>query len=229
MKFTAVFFDWGDTLAPLDPKNVPVLQEWTETMIRKLYHHCYRLAIISNTHRYQDAHWIRKELEKRGLLSYFECVISSAIYNMSKPDPEIFRKAYDFMQVDPEKVVMVGDNAHCDGGCEWFKSTYLKVKPFEQWDSRLYEILEEDFKSNRKLTNLFEFNIIKDEVITKLRHLSEPLLPGDRVVLGDKEVLVTSVERILTKAEILTAKDQFYRFKVQELQFNRDPINEIRF
>ena len=71
MKYTAVFFDWGDTLAPLDSKGVPVANKWINDMIPELYNNCYRLAIISNTHRYQDAQWIRKELEARRLLKLF--------------------------------------------------------------------------------------------------------------------------------------------------------------
>jgi len=213
MKYAAVFFDWGDTLAPLDGKGVPVANEWINDMIPKLYNNCYRLGIISNTHRYQDAHWIRRELERRSLLAYFEFVISSATYAMHKPDAEIFAKAYEFMQIDPRKVVMVGDSEHSDGGCQYFGSTYLKVKPREKWDTKLYELLGESFPSGRALTNLYEFNVVGGVVHTLLRHLSESLLVGSRIMMKDKEYTVTQVERPLTKEEILAAGHEWYKFK----------------
>lgn len=214
MKYTTIFFDYGDTLAPLDGKGTPVANAWIKEMIPKLYTSCYRLAIISNTHRYQDAQWIRKELEHRSLLSYFELIISSATYAMHKPDAEIFAKAYEFMNVNPNKVVMVGDSEHCDGGCQFFGTKYLKVAPHENWSGRLYELLEDDFPKNRILTNLYEYNLMGGTVNTLLRHLSEPLRVGDTLLLKDREYRVVEIDRELTKEQILTARHEWYSFKV---------------
>jgi predicted HAD superfamily phosphohydrolase YqeG len=215
MRFTAIFFDWGDTLAPLDAKGVPIASNWVGEMLKLLYHNCYRLAIISNTHRYQDAHWIRKELQKRELLAYFECVISSATYAVHKPDPAIFKKAYEFLQVPPQKVLMVGDSAHCDGGCQLFGSTFLHVQKGEKWDVRLYELLGERLPSGRALSNLYEFNIVDNVVYTKLRHLSEPLEVGSRVLLNQQEYQVTSVDRPITKQDVLKHNsDEWFKFTV---------------
>jgi hypothetical protein len=72
MKFAAVFFDWGDTLSVVSKKSdalVVKTNDWIASMIHRLYQDSYRLAIISNTHRYQDAWWIRNELAKVNCLS----------------------------------------------------------------------------------------------------------------------------------------------------------------
>lgn len=216
MKYTTVFFDWGDTLACHDSKGNLLANKWIEEMIPHLYHNCYRLGIISNTHRYQDAYHIRSSLERKKLLAYFEMIISSAIYAVHKPDVEIFQKAYEFMQVNPKHVVMVGDSEHCDGGCQFFGSTYLKVEPKERWDGKLYELLEESLPSGRLLTNLYEYNLKEGEVVTKLRHLSEPLKVGSRLLLNHREYIVTEVGNYadVTKEQIIKAKNEWIRFKV---------------
>lgn len=216
MKYTSLFFDWGDTLAPLNEKKVPIASDWIREMIPRLYSRCYRLAIISNSYRYQDAQWIRKELENRGLLSFFEVVISTGTYSIHKPSPEIFQKAYDFMQIDPKQVVMIGDSEHCDGGCQDLGSSYFKVKSNVRWDKDLYKFIEEDFSPQRILTNLYDFSLVDDVVTTPLVHLSKPLKMSDHLLLNDKEYIVTETNRYVSLSEILSApKDESYEFKVK--------------
>ena len=119
------------------------------------------------------------------------------------------------MQIDPRKVVMVGDSEHCDGGCQFFGTKYLKVEPHKRWDADLYNLLKEKFPSGRKLCNLYEYNLVDDRVYTLLRHLSEPLEVGDHLILTDKEHVVTDIERSVTKDEILSAKHEYYEFRVR--------------
>jgi hypothetical protein len=194
-------------------------------MIKSLYARSYRLAIISNTHRYQDGQWIRNELAKHGLLQYFEVVVSSATYAVHKPTLKIFEKALKFMQVDPRKVVMVGDSEHCDGAGRYLGMTYLKVVPGENWHNRLMSTLADN--STRKLTPIYEYTILSDGVAyseewvangdplrVKVRHLSEPLEVGDRFLLNETEFQVVRIPRQMTKQEILKAKDEIVEFGV---------------
>ena len=118
------------------------------------------------------------------------------------------------MQIDPRRVVMVGDSEHCDGGCQFFGSTYMKVLPHQRWDQDLYKVLGEKLPTDRVLCNLYEFNLIDNVVYTLLRHLSEPLSVGDTLLLGNKEHVVTECEPV-TKEQILAAKHDYYRFRVR--------------
>lgn len=217
MKYSAVFFDWGDTLSVLNKEKVPVTNNWIKSMIHKLYGASYRLAIISNTHRYQDAHWIRKELAKHDSLSHFELVISSAIYGVHKPDLSIFQKALDFMELDPTKVVMVGDHPHCDGASRLLGLTYMHVQPGDHWEGKLYDLLDEKFPVSRKLSRISEYGLLDDRLIVKLVHLSEGIGVGDTILLDQTEYVVLDVEFEFTKDDVLKPKprDKVVEFKVR--------------
>lgn len=199
MKYTTVLFDYGDTLYNMGRHEIP---EWVPPMIDKLYTTSYRLGIISNTHRYQDAYWIREKLAKYHISRYFEVVISSAIYGYSKPDMKIFQKAIDFMEVDPSRCVMIGDSEHCDGGSLAFGMTYMHVEQGERWDMKLYRLLEENFDGSRKLSRLTEFFLDDSKLVIRARHLSEPLKAGDKVLLDATEYEVVSIPHV-TKEVIL--------------------------
>lgn len=209
MRYNTIVFDWGDTLSIIDSKNVPVFCDWVQPMIKKLYASCYRLAIISNTHRYQDAHWIRTELAKRSILQEFEAIISSATYAIHKPHPKIFEKLIDFMQIDPLRSVMVGDSEHCDGAAQFFGMTYMPVKRKEQWDQRLFTLLNDSFPKDRKLCNLYEYGVNGDTIYTKLRHLSTAVEVGDRILVGGIERRITALNKPVTKEMVLHGGEEF--------------------
>jgi FMN phosphatase YigB (HAD superfamily) len=209
MKYSAVFFDWGDTLAPLDNNEVPRLTESRSGLLKKLYHASYRLAVISNTHRYQDSYWIRNELAKRGLLQCFEVVIASANYGIHKPDLRIFQKALDFLQIDPTKVLMVGDSSHADGASQFLGMGFLHVKAGEDWSDRLLQKLDDSMQA-RKLTNICEFCRRGNTLSLRLRHLSEGLEIGDRLMVDNQEMEITSLSRPVTKEDVLKHHDHSF-------------------
>jgi putative hydrolase of the HAD superfamily len=65
-----------------------------------------RLAVVSN--------WDERLpglLEGLGLTPYFETVVYSSAVGVEKPDPRIFRRALDELEVEPEAAVHVGDGA----------------------------------------------------------------------------------------------------------------------
>ncbi|MCI4343965.1 MAG: HAD family hydrolase [Thermoplasmata archaeon] len=70
-----------------------------------------RLGIISNS-RGEDH--VREILIRRGIAEFFETVVSSGTEGVSKPDPEIFRRALARMKVRPEEAFYVGDLAYTD-------------------------------------------------------------------------------------------------------------------
>jgi len=71
-----------------------------------------RSCVISNSSFL--AATIRKELERQGILSYFEFVISSADYGIRKPDALIFESALRRMGVPRGKAWFAGDNVGYD-------------------------------------------------------------------------------------------------------------------
>jgi predicted HAD superfamily phosphohydrolase YqeG len=217
MKYAAVFFDWGDTLSVVGKKSIDT-NDWVGSMLKKLYMASYRLAIISNTHRYQDAQWIRHRLADVSALTYFECIISSALYGYHKPDVKIFQKALDFMELDPTKVVMVGDHEHCDGAAQLLGMSFLHVKSGEHWEQRLYDLLGDAFPSCRKLSRISEFGLIENKLIVKMRHLSESIKAGDHILLDQDEYAVLSASREFEKEDVLhTNKEEYVEFKVRRV------------
>lgn len=182
MKYNTVLFDFGDTLNEHHPTKHFAIYPWVPDLIKKLYSSSYRLGIISNTCRYQDGWWVRNNLAEHGILQYFEMIISSAIYGVHKPDIPIFEKAIRFMEIDPVKCVMVGDNVNCDGGCQFFGITYLYVQPKSNWSQTLLYLLNDRFPKNRKLNNLSECNVHDDKLVSRVRHFNEVVEKGDLIV-----------------------------------------------
>ena len=222
MKYTTLIFDWGDTLSTLNKDDVPVTNDWIGKMLKDLYCRSYRLAILSNTHRYQDAQWIRRELAKADVLHYFECIVSSAIYGYHKPDQRIFQKIIDFMEIDPRKAVMVGDSDQCDGAAQLFRMAFLHVKKGEQWRDRLYHLLD-DHAPSRKLSRIVEYGLLNDtNLIVKQRHLSEPLMVGDTVLLDQDEYRITRAHQPdFTKEDCLKNREQYVSFDVTMVRESR--------
>lgn len=200
MKYSAILFDWGDTLTALQG-DMPIPLPWISDMIRKLYKHSYRLGIITNTYRYQDGWFVRNNLAKLDILQYFEVFISSATYGYHKPDARIFLKASNFLEVPCNKILMVGDSANCDGAAKDVGMDFMKVSKLENWQPRLFTALEDTFSSNRMLSHISEYENVSEGVIKlKMVHLSEPLKIGNHVLVG-------GVEHVVTKAPTITRVD----------------------
>ena len=65
----------------------------------------YRLGLVTNF--YGNMSVVLNEFH---LSNLFEVVTESAVVGVRKPSPEIFRKAVAAMQVEPRKVLVVGDS-----------------------------------------------------------------------------------------------------------------------
>ena len=70
----------------------------------------YRMAAVSNA---QHAYGVA-ELYAVGLLDYFDPVIISGDCGYCKPDPRLFQKALDALQVQPEQALFIGNDMYCD-------------------------------------------------------------------------------------------------------------------
>lgn len=69
-----------------------------------------RRAIVSNGHRPQ----VHNKLQKMGLASQFQAIVTPDDCGAKKPDPRIFLHALEYLGVPPRHAMMVGDNAASD-------------------------------------------------------------------------------------------------------------------
>ena len=64
----------------------------------------YRLIVISNS----DGH-VAQRLDDVGLATHFEQIYDSGLLGFAKPDPRIFQRALDDLNLPPDRMVYVGD------------------------------------------------------------------------------------------------------------------------
>lgn len=148
MKYSTIVFDFGGTLGWLAKSKFLEIPQELCGLIASLYHRNYRLAIISNSHQYSDGLWVRNQLNKYGILQYFEVVVCSSVVGIEKPNPDIFLRVLNLMGVKPQNALMVGDSEKCDGGAVEVGMDYLKVK----LDEKIWiEELENKIKTESNL------------------------------------------------------------------------------
>ncbi len=73
-------------------------------------HPYYPMAIVTDA---QSAYAV-PELYAVGLLGYFNPVIISGDYGYRKPDIQLFQKALDALQVEPQQALFIGNDMHRD-------------------------------------------------------------------------------------------------------------------
>lgn len=80
-------------------------------MLRTLREAGVRVCLLSNA-----GVPIRTVLDRDGITPWIDGVVLSYEVGFVKPDPRIFRAALDVLGLDAQQALMVGDNAHDDGG-----------------------------------------------------------------------------------------------------------------
>ena len=88
-------------------QQIPV-KEGAEEMLKFLKSRNIRLAVASSTREVT----VRKQLEKAGLLQYFDEVITGDMVQNGKPHPEIFTKACEALQLPPENCLAFEDSVN---------------------------------------------------------------------------------------------------------------------
>jgi putative hydrolase of the HAD superfamily len=69
------------------------------------------LGVVSNSSSEAS---VRRTLDRVGILDYFSRILSSGTEGVEKPNPEIFRRAVERLDVRPEEAVYVGNLAYTD-------------------------------------------------------------------------------------------------------------------
>lgn len=83
----------------------------TVEVLRRLHTAGVRIAVISNI-----AFDIRPAFERIGVSGLIDEVVMSYVEGVVKPDPKLFLRACERLEVDPEQALMVGDSEEADGG-----------------------------------------------------------------------------------------------------------------
>ena len=107
--YELLIFDWNGTLStgvasPTLPSQVPDLYPGVSEMIKQLNHH-YELAIATATSQSQLYH----ELEAHQLKQYFSA-FSCHDHGPKKPEAEVITRILDFLVIEPEQALMIGDS-----------------------------------------------------------------------------------------------------------------------
>lgn len=88
-------------------KQVPV-KKGAADILRMLKAHGIALAVASSTREVT----VRDQLERGGLLSFFDAVITGDMVENGKPHPEIFQRACDALHLPPEKCLAFEDSVN---------------------------------------------------------------------------------------------------------------------
>lgn len=209
MKYNAVLFDWAQTLK--GKKEIP---SFVLSLIPQLFDSGYRLGIISNSHRYGDARWLRSQLGKLNWIQYFEVVVGSGgmlgpnrplstFAGIHKPDSEIFYRALNFINIEPQKAVFIGDSYRCDimGAKRLGMEAILVDVDKEDYSHRLWNVLE-DKPTFRHIVTTYEW-ISHSTIRIYIRDLSEPLKNGDTIILGTDTFTINWFSTPHNKEDIL--------------------------
>lgn len=79
----------------------------TEEFVKSMQHKGLRLAVVTSSPR----RLAMALLEKHDLLPYFEAIVTSEGLEHSKPDPAIYRRALEKLQLPAESVLVIEDSS----------------------------------------------------------------------------------------------------------------------
>jgi putative hydrolase of the HAD superfamily len=91
-----------------DPASYALFDD-VEVTLEALASAALMLGIVSNFEA-----WLEDLLQSLGVRDAFAVRVISGIEGVEKPDPEIFRRALERLDVDPAEVLYVGDNPEFD-------------------------------------------------------------------------------------------------------------------
>ena len=97
---------WNSIYLDVLPGIEPLLQELRQSS---------RLVVLTNTNEIHSREWRARYAD---ILTYFEKIFASHEIGARKPDPEAFQIVLDYLDIDPQKVAFIDDNAENVRGAE---------------------------------------------------------------------------------------------------------------
>ncbi|MBI5035907.1 HAD family hydrolase [Candidatus Micrarchaeota archaeon] len=95
-----VIYELRESVDPF-PETLEVLEK---------LRHDYKLAMLTNT----SYSALRFALQRVPLQKYMDLVVTSYAQNLIKPDPRLFLKIAGALRLEPDEILMVGDNLFTD-------------------------------------------------------------------------------------------------------------------
>ncbi len=97
-------------------------------MVRRLKEEGYRLIVCSNSVQKT----VDLMLEKAGLMPYFDFFLSNENVARPKPDPEIFQRAFEKLQLKPSECLILEDAGHGKEAAHASGGAVLEVEGCEE-------------------------------------------------------------------------------------------------
>ena len=88
-----------------DDGSLP-LKPYVGEILRYLRDKGYKIAIASSTRTAR----VKSQIEAAGFIEYFDVIVGGDMVTKSKPDPEIFLKAAQLLDADPEDTYIIEDS-----------------------------------------------------------------------------------------------------------------------
>lgn len=88
-----------------ETNKVPV-KKGLYVLLEYLKDKSYKLAVASSSPRWE----VENHLKDAGVLEYFDVLVSGDMVNKSKPEPEIYLKACELLEEEPEKCFALEDS-----------------------------------------------------------------------------------------------------------------------
>ena len=87
-------------------RESPILKPGVTELLAWLSEHGIRLSVASSTH----LKGTREHLEESNILESFEVIVGGDMVTKGKPNPDIFLKAAELLQLQPEECIVVEDS-----------------------------------------------------------------------------------------------------------------------
>lgn len=93
-------------------EDPPILYEGAKLTLESLYGK-YLIGLISDS-GFTPGRILRSALEFRGILKFFRCTVFSDEVGYNKPNPIIFNRALELLEVHPKETIHIGDLPETD-------------------------------------------------------------------------------------------------------------------
>lgn len=125
----------------------------SEFILKYLYNKGYKIGVIAN-----QSPGTTDRLKKWRLLKYISVVAASAELGVSKPNPEIFEKAFELAGCTTEKAIMIGDRL--DNDIYPAKRLGMKTVWIRQGDATYQNPTHSDYEADYIIHTLSELKEI---------------------------------------------------------------------
>lgn len=102
-----------------------------------------RTALATSTARER----VTQQLGQVDLLSYFDLMITGDMVTHSKPDPEIFLKAIDLLQVSPDHAIIIEDSFNGVRAAAQTQAEVIMVPDLRQPDEEISQLYDWNYPS----------------------------------------------------------------------------------